>query len=497
MGDFTLKSITGYVDHHFDNYRDSDYSPLIALARGRDENHEQFSQEFLLTSPPSDTFEYLAGAYYQDEELGHDRFTDVSLSALFDAGALLPAIAGTGIADATGRNTFNQDTETWSLFFQGTYHINADWRVIAGIRYSDDEKEFDKSGITVPLLQDGPDSEALAAIYDGTLNLATRHFFANGVAERCPAATTITTDCQFFPLETKREEDHWTGDITVQWDATDDAMLYAKWGNGYKAGGFDEDNGRGNIDTAEYEDEEVETIELGAKLGFSDGRGRMNIAVFSSEYDDVQVSTFDGVAGFVVGNAAKSEVDGFEVDGMFAVTDELTVAAAFAYLDAKYDSFPNAGCTAAQTQTFAAGPDGIPGTGDDQTPGECVQDLSGEPLQFAADWSGNLAVNYNVPLTNSFELVSSIDVMFTDEYDVAADGDDVLAQDSFYKINARIGLMDLDGSWSVAVLGKNLTDEDTTTWGNDVPLGQFGFYDTYFQIIDAPRSYELQVQYRF
>ena len=92
---------------------------------------------------------------------------------------------------------------------------------------------------------------------------------------------------------------------------------------------------------------------------------------------------------------------------------------------------------------------------------------------------------------------SSIDMMFTDEYDVAADGDDVLAQDSFYKINARIALMEMDGRWSIALLGKNLTDEDTTTWGNDVPLGQFGFYDTYFQIIDAPRSFELQAQYRF
>ena len=57
VGEYTIKSITGYVDYHFDNYRDNDYGPLIATARGRDENHKQFTQEFLLTSPVSDTFE--------------------------------------------------------------------------------------------------------------------------------------------------------------------------------------------------------------------------------------------------------------------------------------------------------------------------------------------------------------------------------------------------------------------------------------------------------
>lgn len=497
IGEYKLKSITGYVDYHFDNYRDSDYSSLQGIARGRDEDHEQFTQELLLTSPPSDFFEYLAGAYYQDEDLGHERYTDVSLSNLYNAGATLPAVAGTGIADGTGLNDFNQDTDTWSLFFQGTYHINDDWRLIGGVRYSDDEKEFDKSAIIVPLFQDGPDTESLAAIYDGTLNLATKHSFANGSAERCPADTVLTVKCETFALETKREEDHWTGDITLQWDVTDDAMLYAKWGNGYKAGGFDEDNGRGNIDTAEYEDEEVETYEVGAKLGFYDGRARLNVAAFTSEFDDVQVSTFDGVAGFVVGNAAESEVKGVEVDGQFAVTESLTVAAALAYLDASYNSYAGAGCTSGQTQAYAAGPDGIPGTGDDRTPGECTQDLSGEPLQFAAEWSGNLSVNYVTAITSSLEITSSIDVMFSDDYDVAADGDGLLAQDSFYKINARIGLMDIDGKWTVAILGKNLTDEDTTTWGNDIPLGSFGFYDSYFQIIDAPRSFELQAQYRF
>lgn len=506
LGEYTIKSITGYVDYSFENYRDSDYSAIAALARGRDESHEQFTQEFLLTSPVGETFEFLAGVYYQDEELGHERFTDVSLSALFNAGATLPPVVASGIADGTGVNTFDQDAETWSAFFEGTYHFSDSLRLIAGIRYSEDTKEFSKTASVdylfnvVPAAQAGDPQagrDRLGAIYDTLLNLATPHTFIDGVAVVCPGTPALALNCTTSAIPTEREEDHITGDITIQYDWDDDTMIYAKWGNGYKAGGFDEDNGRGNIPAQEYEDEESETFEIGAKMDVWDNRGRFNIAAFTSQYDNVQVSTFDGVAGFVVGNAAESEVQGIEIDGMVALTDELTLNMAFAWLDAEYKSFPDAGCTSIQTAIFAAGPDGIAGTGDDLTPGNCTQDLSGQALQFAAEYSGNLGLTYSRQLNNDLELKAGIDVMFTDDYDTAADGDSNLAQDAFTKVNARIGLMDYDGRWSVALLGKNLTDETTTTWGNDIPLGNFGFADSYFQIIDAPRSYELQVKVSF
>ena len=53
--------------------------------------------------------------------------------------------------------------------------------------------------------------------------------------------------------------------------------------------------------------------------------------------------------GFVVGNAAESEVQGIETDVLFRLTEEITLNGAFAYLDATYKSFPGAGCNLAQT----------------------------------------------------------------------------------------------------------------------------------------------------
>lgn len=484
LGEHTLKSITGYVDYGFETARDSDYSAILGIHRGRDESHKQFTQEFLLTSPLSDSFEYLAGLYYQDEELEHDRFTDIDLSNFLAAGVPLPnpgGLVSSGGADGTGINTFNQDAQTLSVFFQGTFHLRDTLRLIAGIRYSEDEKEFDKSAIVVPpFATAGPGDPFLSFVFADVLGLGRAHDYRDGVAEVFGTPGTTA-------LNTEREEDHVTGDITLQWDFSDETMLYAKYGNGYKAGGFDEDNAQANLDSQEYEDEESESIEIGAKMDLWGGRGRLNIAVFHSEFENVQVSTFDGTASFVVGNAAESEVDGIELDGMFAVSDEITISGAVAFLDASYKSFPDAACNAPQADAHASS----------GATGPCLNDLSGEALQFAADVSASLGISYITEITDSLELGLSTDVMYTDDFDTAADADPILVQDAYTKVNARISIGDIGGKWTLALLAKNITDETTSAWGNDIPLGAFGFNNSYFQIIDAPRSYEIQARYNF
>jgi len=476
IGEHTVKATTGYIDYKFENYLDSDSGPLPFLGRGRNEKHEQWSQELLWSSPLGETLEYLVGAYYQTEDLQHYRYTDAILSA---------AGFGDGSLDASGIGTLKQDTDTYSAFTQVTWNFDDTMRIIAGLRYSDDTKKITKIQYATDPFTTNPNT-VLAGFYDGVLNFTTDHFFTSEGATVCKGVAYV---CTFYPdFDNKREEDHWTGDLTFQWNVTGDTMLYAKVGNGYKAGGFDEDNSRGNPDTAEYEDEEVISYEVGSKMDLLDGRARFNTAIFLSDFDNVQVSTFDGNAGFVVGNAAKTETYGVEVDGQYLITEELTFSGAVAYLDATYDSFPDAACNEPQILNWiAAG----------GTRATCIQDLSGERLQFSPEWSANLALDYVVVLDDGFELKLGTDAMYSDEYEVANDQDPVLKQDSFWKIDARIQLSGADDTWSIAILGKNLTDEKTTFWGNDVPLAGQGFSQTYFQMIDAPRSYELQASYRF
>lgn len=467
FGEATLRSITAYTEYEFTNAADSDYSPLQFLARGRTESHDQFSQELLWSSATGGSIEYLAGAYYATENLTNNRNTFVLFSNLPPVEAGIIGLLGgglpSGVVDGDGLSFFDQDTDTWSAFVEGTWHLTDTVRATAGVRYSDDEKSMTKRGFVRNINNILPDP-LFEFLWAGPLNLASRHSYA---------------------LE--RSEDHLTGHLNLQWDASDSTMLYLNFANGFKAGGFDEDNSLGRLDVAEFEDESVESIELGAKITLGGGRGRLNIAAFFSDYEDVQVSTFDGNAAFVVGNAAESSVDGIEADISYALTDNLTFTGALSVLDAEYKSFPGAACNVGQILAARAA------TGSRA----CVQDLSGQPLQFAPDTTINVGLAYDTSLTSNLDLGLNVDYNWSDDVVVGNDLDPNLIQDSYGKLNARVGISDVDGNWSIAIVGKNLTEEEVFTWGNDVPLGAFGFDNTYFKHIDPPRTFELNARYNF
>ncbi len=473
-GEFELRSITAYTEYEYDYVSDVDSSPLAFLERARGEEHEQFSQEFLLVSSTGGTLEYLAGVYYQTNELtvGTTR-TTIAISSIptveniingrLVAAGLPFAPLPPGGMDALTDGLFEQDTDTFSAFVSLTWNVSDVFRIQAGLRFSDEEKEMKKSLIIRDL--DGNQDPFLAFLYDQVLMLATEHTF-----------------------DLDRSQDNWTGNLNFQYDWGDSTMVYLNLANGFKAGGYDQDNARADATTEEFDEETVEAIELGAKMDLWDGRGRLNMALFRSEFEDVQVSTFDGNCCFVVGNAAETVVNGFEADFMFALTDELTLNGAVAWLDATYDSFPDAACNVLQVTEFVAA-GGVRG--------DCEQDLSGKALQFAPEYSANLGAQYIKALGDNVELTLGLDVMWSDEVVVPNDHDPNLIQDSFWKANARVALSSVDGKWMFAVVGKNLTDEETTTWGNDVPLGSFGFDFTYFQFIDPPQTFEFQARYSF
>ena len=200
----------------------------------------------------------------------------------------------------------------------------------------------------------------------------------------------------------------------------------------------------------------------------------------------MQVSSFETV-GFIVGNAAKTKVQGIEGDFVFAATDELSFHGAFSILDAKYDKFTNAACRISQIQDGSCAANGG------------FQDLSGQPLQFAPDTSGNIGFSYDRNITDGLVVSLGTDVLWTDDIVVAPDGDPNVIQSAYAKVNARIGIEADDGSWSLAVVGKNLTNKTTFNWGNDASLSGtgFGFENAYFHHIQPPRTFELRARLAF
>ncbi len=467
LGEHSLRSITAYTEYEYEKCTDIDYVSANFLDQCTDESHEQFTQEFLLSSPLGQTIEYLAGVFYQDAKLDFESSLVAQWSAIPNVEAGVFAFAGfppgfpTTSLDAEHISRAEQNTETWSAFASVTWNITENFRTTFGLRYSDDEKDIDKNDTTTS--------------FTGTSVLAD------------PVLNAIYTAVNFFTVfdyELDLSEEHWIGNVNFQYDFNDDIMSYVNLATGYKASGYDTANFN-NI-SAQFDDETVESIELGLKMTLWDGRARVNLAVFQGNYEDVQISSFEN-AGFVVGNVAESEVTGIEGDFEVGLTEQITINGGFSFLDAQYKSFPGGPCQ-------------VP----DQLAGNCSsaaggQDLSGTPLQFAPDANVNFGISYYTAMTDTVEFDAAVDILYTDDILIGVDNDPVTIQDSYTKVNARIALSSTDGVWSLALVGKNLTDELTFNWGNDTTLsGQgFGFDATYFHQFEAPRTYEIQARYNF
>ena len=314
-----------------------------------------------------------------------------------------------------------------------------------------------------------------------------------------------------------RDKDKWTWSFNTPWDATDNAMLYASVSTGFKSGGFDEAySGAGDVirlsdgifsgvpngqtipgadsSILEVNDETVLAFEVGAKMGLLDGAAELNIALFRSEYDDLQTSSLVGDV-FSVGNAGEAVTQGVEIDGRWAVTERLTLGGSLAYLDATYDDFDGATCTIPQSIDPDANPGCLRDDGTNIEAGEQGgQDLEGEDLLFSPEWSSNLNLTYIYPFNNGLELLTSIDMNYSDEYYSALDLDPNTKHDDVTLWNARIALSGENEKWSVALIGKNLSDETTYAWKNDVPLSAS---NSYFGIPQRPRSVAIQARYRF
>ena len=282
-------------------------------------------------------------------------------------------------------------------------------------------------------------------------------------------------DLCHFPnraTQDNRKDSDLTPAVSVQLDASDNVMVYGSFAQGFKSGGFDFESG------AQFEDETVDSWEVGIKSLLLDGALELNASLFSSQFENLQVSAWNGQA-FVTGNAAESSTQGLEVDFRWQLSDNVQLNGAAALLSAEYDRFPAAVCNAAQQVQW--------GIDTGMNPNTCQQDLSGQELQFAPDIAGNLNLEYFNELGNGLDLTTVVGVQFSGAYFTALDLDPISEQDSYAKLNARLQLASAD-KWSVALVGKNLTDEETTTWVNDIPF----FRGAFFASIDPPRSFGVQ-----
>jgi iron complex outermembrane recepter protein len=301
--------------------------------------------------------------------------------------------------------------------------------------------------------------------------------------------------------------------------ASDDVLVYASVAKGTKPAGF----GTAQFavpQNTKVDQEQLWGYEVGVKSEWFDRRVQANAALFFNEYTDRQigvtvVNETTGWASAGVVNAGGAETKGFELDAQWAVTDNLTLAMAYAFTDAVWTDYNfydirNKGKAPDQRRNptlkdraicqdrgIVVG--GLP-NGDDAFKADCA----GAKISGIPEHSANFQANYTASLTDTVEWFASANISYDDKRPMS-DKLETAYTDSNYLIDTQVGLQ--GESWDVQLYVKNLLDDDTVRFGQqyqDFRDGMFGGSaggeprdEVIFGFLPDPRIIGFRATYRF
>jgi len=286
-------------------------------------------------------------------------------------------------------------------------------------------------------------------------------------------------------LSSQRDESSFTPLINVSYKIDNNIMAYASATTGFKAGGFDAR--ANNVNSWEFDEEDATAYEMGIKSLLLDDTLEVNLSFYRTEYDNLQVSQFDGVLGFNVGNAKETVVQGVEVEGRWILTDGLSMQYGIAYLNHEYKDFTNGNCHSRQV------PDGDVGSDGNQ-----LCNYTGKSGQYTPKVTASIGFDYftEISFLGLEYFRTTLGLFHSTKQNVDVNLNPLYEVDGYTKIDMRIAL---EGeNWNIAIFGKNMTDEDVLTYVGNNPLSGSTFgTDTFYGFVDRPAVYGIQLDYNF
>ncbi|MFC6979282.1 TonB-dependent receptor [Microbulbifer taiwanensis] len=304
----TLRSITSYRDWQNRTLENSVFRlPLEDLARETHYYSDTFSQEIQLISPTGDSFDYVAGLYYFQEDYDIDQTAHLGSAFCPMTGAVNPAFASLCAGAAQVNVTpseFFQRAESIAAFIQGTYHATEQLDLTFGVRYSDDDKDG-----SFLVKSNNPIASALLAAPDHQLAFADEQ-------------TTWVANARYF--------------------VDNDIMAYFTVSTGYKSGGLNSVMTRGGLtgDQRLFDSEEVMNYEFGLKSTLLDGSLVANASLYRTDIENFQDRSFENLT-YVIANAGELRQQGLELDMQYYPMDQLMINFGYAYLDSEFLEFDN------------------------------------------------------------------------------------------------------------------------------------------------------------
>lgn len=317
-----LRSITGYRKMSWFSERDADNTPLTILHTINDEQQSQFSQEINFQGANGDQrLNWLAGAYY---------FTE---NAFEDYPAIFPGVIG------ASNLAVKIDNRGHAFFGQLNYDFADNFTLTAGVRQTNEKKSalpFNQAYINGPgwnvpnPLSDTPSCDPLAAAEDCIRLLPGELLYNSTKNQKHYSKTTAAT--------------------SLSYQLSEQTMTYISYASGFKSGGF---NTRvtqpvvsptaptGREFLPDYEPEFAETLEIGLKSILLSDTLSLNVSLFFTNYEDMQVLTRSGNAPILT-NAGESEIKGLEIEWRYSPMSDLLINGGLGLIDARYKKLSSA-----------------------------------------------------------------------------------------------------------------------------------------------------------
>lgn len=420
VGQSTIRLLSGLrAWQNSQSELDIPYTQALLLGRDAEYRSNSHSQELQFISPANKPLTFVGGLYYFRERyitntvinLGPD-LCNVYVRNVQPA-QLATCLAGPQANAASNR--FDQVTQSYAAYGQGTYRVTPWWDVTVGLRYSQD----DKTATLVSVL-----GNPLAASLNAPDN--AQLVFNGGKA-------TYRLNTTFRPAP--------------------DVMLFATMSTGYKSGGFDTGVGNTLGNNRVFNPETVTNYEIGAKTQFLNRRVTLNATLFRMDVDDFQLRSFNGTF-YLVRNAGSIRQQGVEFDVALRLARSLTFSLSGTRLDSQYTDFRNAPPRPGRTG---------------------VQDLTGTRVPYSPEWQGTAAIDYTSRFDSGWEVDANVHLGFTSDIDVgiAGDGNPQGIQPGYGLLGTRIAVRLPDNRWEFSLSGENLTERGycVTKYGMTLAAG--------------------------
>ena len=442
IGDHTLSATFGYSDTKFGTNFDVSNLGIPLFTNALFEKHKQFNTEIRLASDDSKPFSYLIGVYYGDQKLHQE----------------IPTASFTPLPRALAYPGSDSTTKSISPFVSATYKFTDALKLIAGVRYTNDSKNATR----------------FLTRCEGLTRNASGAIVSTGPAANCGVNSPNQPGSLVLP---KFTSGNFVPEATLFYQLAPSVNAYLKYGRAVKSGGHSLASGTAP-GALIFGDEKAETFEAGLKGRFADKKVTVKLSAFTTKYKDLQVNSFVIINNIVQGavtNAGASRSQGIEFDANFRVSSAFTLGFSSSFLDSKYTDYAAGACGVGQ----------VPNPG---TTNQCSK--TGQNTPFSPKFSGTAYVDINQPLSDGINLIGGGSVYHSGKFFAENTLDPFVAQSSYSRIDARIGIAARDDKWSLSLIGKNLTNEIILGSSQSIGIQGLGH-------LNPPRTIALQAKFGF